>query len=1445
MAPLRERWGPLAAPRRTKLLFLGIGLLPSACYPDFDELEVAQAEDADGDGIIAESDNCLDARNIDQLDTDGDGEGDACDDDDDNDGLSDVREAALGSDPLLTDSDGDGLDDAREVELGTRPGDADSDDDGVPDPDDLCPLVSDPFQGDLDGDGQGNACDDDGDGDGLTSEQEALLGTSPLRADTDGDGEPDGDEVGPDPSKPLDTDGDGIIDALEPADIDSDGDGAPDEVDGPGPAGDLDGDGIVNADDLCLTTPDPLQDDLDGDGLGDLCDDDRDGDGVDNAEDNCPDAANDGQADQDGDRRGDACDVDDDNDGLSDADELAGGRSDPLLADTDADGLGDGQDNCPRDVNPGQEDNDGDLAGDACDPDDDDDGVDDHADNCPTVANPEQDNHDADRFGDLCDIDDDGDSVLDGDDGCPLVHDPLQADADRDGAGDACDVDDDGDGVDDVQDNCPFVANAGQADQDDDGVGDACAADADGDGHDDALDNCQRLPNADQADLDRDGLGDVCDDDLDGDGFDNVDDDCPLVFDPRQPDLDGDGLGDLCDADDDGDGVEDAGDSCPRAADPDQRDGDLDNVGDACDVCLDAFDPEQRDHDGDGQGDACEDDIDGDGIADGQDNCPRAANPAQRDADGDGVGNACSRTFELFLAYEGVTASDLAAHGDDVWAAYPGSGVVRWTWDAAGDEWSFRKLTTAEGLPSNDVRHVQVDPAGNPVIVTAAGTVVFVVADEGLVPIPLLDGPQTQAPATSEHIVDLSVGPAGHMAFATADTVYVRDPADRWEQHDRGGAIPDAPILAVAMSPAGDLWVGTQEGAAVRRADGRWRVRPYFFPDELPGRQVFGFAFGPGGQTVVLTDGGYTTLDAAGEPAGVQPGGRVQSAVFGPDGSVQASDDAAAVFASDGGHWRSGTPPRSPPGPRVNEVLELMTDIDGALIVTGDNWIQRVEAIPDGLEFVQAPRGNWTARALAAGAEEGTWWEARRDGLYESASDHVYTTELEGGTALPSADVRDVAVDSDGRLWVATAGGLAERFGGRFRTWGSDDGVPGRSASALAVHPHGGVVAAAGLTVARLTGEGIVDSTPVDLGWAGAAVAVQDGGRIWIAALSALWTMQGGALERLQLPVEGMPRLSSVAALPDGRVLAGGRTGLFVVQADGGVTRYTAAEGLPATDVVDLQVDASGRAWIATTAGLALLTAPVAPCGEDDGCAWEIVQGPGCSAQAPDGAPAGPVASRPAWSCVPGDPPLLTLRTELTHAQWRAVMGDERRPNFRGCGDDCPMENVSWYDAIEFVNALSDAEGLNRCYEEDADAPHGWAWPLGRGCEGYRLPTSAEWEHAGRAGAAGDYHTGRFYRDNDCAVALEDLGAIAWFNCNAEGRTHPAAGKRPNAWGLYDVHGNVWEWTWDQSGGSRVILGGAFNSAADYARFGARSSSAPGYRDGSFGFRPSRSALDP
>ncbi|HEY5869238.1 MAG TPA: SUMF1/EgtB/PvdO family nonheme iron enzyme, partial [Candidatus Tectomicrobia bacterium] len=135
--------------------------------------------------------------------------------------------------------------------------------------------------------------------------------------------------------------------------------------------------------------------------------------------------------------------------------------------------------------------------------------------------------------------------------------------------------------------------------------------------------------------------------------------------------------------------------------------------------------------------------------------------------------------------------------------------------------------------------------------------------------------------------------------------------------------------------------------------------------------------------------------------------------------------------------------------------------------------------------------------------------------------------------------------------------------------------------------------------------------------------------------------------------------------------------------------------------------------------------------------------------------------------------------TPVTTAVYAAVMQKDTPPQDQ---ERLPAADVSWHDAIAFCNRLSEREGYRPCYRRKFRR---WIcdWRAG----GYRLPTEAEWEYACRAGT-----TTRYAFGDDPGR----LDAYAWFTDNVWA-PQPVASKRPNPWGLYDMHGNVWEWCWD------------------------------------------------
>ena len=201
--------------------------------------------------------------------------------------------------------------------------------------------------------------------------------------------------------------------------------------------------------------------------------------------------------------------------------------------------------------------------------------------------------------------------------------------------------------------------------------------------------------------------------------------------------------------------------------------------------------------------------------------------------------------------------------------------------------------------------------------------------------------------------------------------------------------------------------------------------------------------------------------------------------------------------------------------------------------------------------------------------------------------------------------------------------------------------------------------------------------------------------------------------------------------------------------------------------------------------------------------------------------------------------------TEVTQGQWRSVMGSNPS-GFTSCGDDCPVEQVSWNDIQSFLTAMSQ-----------------------RGEGSYRLPTEAEWEYAARAGSTTALANGGITVSESCAYD-PNLDAMGWYCGNSDvtysgcynsssyggptcAGTHPVAGKQANAWGLYDMHGNVWEWCQDwygsyptsavtdptgpSSGSCRVLRGGSWFYNARYCRSAYRDLNYPYSRNYYCGFR--------
>jgi formylglycine-generating enzyme len=182
----------------------------------------------------------------------------------------------------------------------------------------------------------------------------------------------------------------------------------------------------------------------------------------------------------------------------------------------------------------------------------------------------------------------------------------------------------------------------------------------------------------------------------------------------------------------------------------------------------------------------------------------------------------------------------------------------------------------------------------------------------------------------------------------------------------------------------------------------------------------------------------------------------------------------------------------------------------------------------------------------------------------------------------------------------------------------------------------------------------------------------------------------------------------------------------------------------------------------------------------------------------------------------------------ITQSRYAQVTG--QRPS-TAQGDRLPVEGVSWWDAVRFCNALSRREGLTPVYRLQADV-EGVEWDAS--VDGYRLPTEAEWEHACRAGTTGPRYG--------------ELDEIAWYRGNSSGRIHDVGGKQPNACGLYDMLGNMWDWCWDLYdaevyGTYRVLRGGGWFDEHWSCRASVRRRSHPTFRLDDVGFRIARSML--
>ncbi|MGI6395436.1 MAG: formylglycine-generating enzyme family protein [bacterium] len=221
---------------------------------------------------------------------------------------------------------------------------------------------------------------------------------------------------------------------------------------------------------------------------------------------------------------------------------------------------------------------------------------------------------------------------------------------------------------------------------------------------------------------------------------------------------------------------------------------------------------------------------------------------------------------------------------------------------------------------------------------------------------------------------------------------------------------------------------------------------------------------------------------------------------------------------------------------------------------------------------------------------------------------------------------------------------------------------------------------------------------------------------------------------------------------------------------------------------------------------------------------------------------------------------------QVTQGEFKAIMG-YNPSHFKSCGDNCPVEQVSWHEAAKYANELSKKKGLPECFSCSGSAPDfncslksEYAKP--QECLGYRLPTESEWEYAIRAGTTTAFYSGEVTgtRANPLDPSLVDK--IGWYGGNSSATTHPVGEKLPNKFGLYDMSGNIFESCYDwyeaypagsedspaidpfgpKNGDRRILRGGSWRFGAQQSRSAFRVFNTPFFRCPNCGFRLARTS---